>query len=395
MKFLKRAWQLPQREWHRIFSKVHEDTIYFESNPDFSDNARALFDYLIQNGLNKKYKIIWAANETSKVLEKIPNVSFVSKSNKRQVVKALYSSKYIFYTHGLSGWIREKSGQTVVNLWHGCGYKASRNKDKKWFSINALINSGKMVFDYVLVPGEVFIQTKSEFFRCPKEKILPIGYPRYDLFHAGCTKWPQLCDDWKIKKESKIIIWMPTYRQTGDSSYKEGEMKNQYWLPLLHNDEELEELDRMCKEKNISLIIKKHRSQSIFAGDNHKFQSICFIDDSDLEKYNVQLYSILPYTDALITDYSSIAVDYMLLDRPIGFTLDDYEEYKALRGFVFENALEYMPGHHIFNMRILESFLDDVCEGKDMYQKKRRGLLPQMQNPTKNYCQRIVEQFHI
>ena len=47
MKFFKRAWQLPQREWHRIFSKVDDHTIYFESNPDFADNARALFEYLM------------------------------------------------------------------------------------------------------------------------------------------------------------------------------------------------------------------------------------------------------------------------------------------------------------------------------------------------------------
>lgn len=395
MKFFKRAWQLPQREWHRIFSKVDDHTIYFESNPDFSDNARALFEYMIQNGLHHKYKIYWATEDDIEDFSSIDNVSRISKKNKRQVVRALYSSKYIFYTHGLSGWIRKKREQTVVNLWHGCGYKASRNKDKKWFNISVLINSGKMIFDYVLVPGEAFIETKSEFFRCAKEKILPIGYPRYDLFQEGCNVWPQVCAAWKIKPGSRVVIWMPTYRQTGDASYKEGSMKNQYWLPLLRNDNDLRKLDKLCTEKNISLIIKKHRSQSVFKRDNNAVESIYFIDDTDLRKWNIQLYSILSYTDALITDYSSIAIDYLLLDKPIGFTLDDYEEYKALRGFVFDDALNYMPGHHIYEMKQLETFFDDIYQKNDIYKEKRQSLLPSMHNPSENYCRRIIDYFDI
>ena len=190
-------------------------------------------------------------------------------------------------------------------------------------------------------------------------------------------------------------MWMPTYRQTGDASYKEGQMKNQYWLPLLHSDEELAELDRQCARRGITLLIKKHRSQAVFHGDNRRFSSIRFLDDSDLERWNTQLYLILPHTDALITDYSSIAVDYLLLDKPIAFTLDDYEEYKQLRGFVFEDALAYMPGHHVFETDQLEAFLDDVCAGNDRYRDDRHRLMPRMQNPTDSYCRRIAEQFEI
>ena len=395
MKFFKRAWQLPQREWYRLFSKVDDHTMYFESNPDFADNARALFEYLMEQGLNETYRIYWAADRPVPQLDGVKNVVQICKKDKKQVVKALYSSKYIFYTHGLSGWIREKPGQTVVNLWHGCGYKASRNKDRGRFSLRTLISTGKMVFDYVLVPGEVFIETKSEFFRCPKEKVLPIGYPRYDLLRQECRAWPRICEELDIREGGRVVMWMPTYRQTGDASYKEGQMKNQYWLPLLHSDEELAELDRQCARRGITLLIKKHRSQAVFHGDNGRFSSIRFLDDSDLERWNTQLYLMLPHTDALITDYSSIAVDYLLLDKPIAFTLDDYEEYKQLRGFVFEDALAYMPGHHIFETDQLEAFFDDICAGNDRYRDDRRRLMPRMQNPTDSYCRRIAEQFEI
>lgn len=389
-KIFKRVWQLPQKEWYRLFTRT-QDAIYFESNPDYADNARALFDYMIQNGYNRKYKIYWAANKVNTEIQGIQNVFMVNRADKKEVVKALYSSKYVFYTHGLSGWIRKKREQTVINLWHGCGYKASRNKDKnRKFNLKALVNSGKMIFDYVLVPGKVFVKTKSEFFQCSEDKVLPMGYPRYDLMKKECSNWDGVKKEWGLEDE-KIIIWMPTYRQTGDNSYKENNMSNTYWLPLLKNDDELDYISKVCSDNNVLLIIKKHRSQKIFSKDRKDNKSVVFIDDSDLEKMNVQLYSILQYTDALVTDYSSIAVDYLLLNKPIGFTLDDYAEYQNLRGFVFDNALEYMPGNHIYNINDFERFIIDISEETDCYKETRLDIMPKMHNKCNNYCRRLVE----
>ena len=45
------------------------------------------------------------------------------------------------------------------------------------------------------------------------------------------------------------------------------------------------------------------------------------------EQYGT-LYTFLGTTSALITDYSSVFLDYYLLNRPVAFTINDYEEYK-------------------------------------------------------------------
>ena len=39
--------------------------------------------------------------------------------------------------------------------------------------------------DYCLVPGDVFIETKKEFFGCSSRKLLALGYPRYDQMMKG------------------------------------------------------------------------------------------------------------------------------------------------------------------------------------------------------------------
>ena len=78
--------------------------------------------------------------------------------------------------------------------------------------------------------------------------------------------------------------------------------------------------------------------------------------------------------DALLTDYSSIFFDYLLLNRPIGFVIDDYEEYAASRGFAFEDPFEYMPGEVIDNAEKLIEFFSSVMCGDDNFMEKREEV---------------------
>lgn len=59
--------------------------------------------------------------------------------------------------------------------------------------------------------------------------------------------------------------------------------------------------------------------------------------------------------DFLITDYSSIYIDYLLLDRPIGFIPYDYDEYNNDRGFLFEYS-GVTPGMRISTYKDLINF---------------------------------------
>lgn len=395
-KLKRRLLAYPECEFYRLVIHTDEDVICFESSPDFSDNSWALFKHMVDNGYNKKYRLYWIADNYNETIEQLENVYIVLRKDYIGAVKLLYKSKFVFYTHGMTGLIRIKADQTIVNLWHGCGYKASRNKNvqKKKISLKRLLNSSKMNFDYVLVPGEAFVKTKSVFFNCEEERVLPIGYPRYDLLSSSCPRWTELREEWKIGN-NKCIFWMPTYRKTGDNSYKENNMTNQYWLPLLRSDKELSKLNDYCVLHHIKLIIKKHRLQSVFLKNEKQLSNIVFIDDSDLEKHKVQLYEILQFSDALITDYSSIAVDYLLLDKPIAFTLDDYEEYASNRGFVFDDAKKYMPGHHVIDLDGIGNFFADVRDDIDKYKKAREEVLPVLQNKCDGYSSRVLNHFRI
>lgn len=372
---------------------VKENRIIFETKPDFSDNGRALSDYMATNGYDKNYEIIWLVKEPEKFKEyQKENVKFipsVGKLHRRRTLKAYYYSltaKYVFFTHSFR-WIQKKvEGQIYVNLWHGCGYKASRRTE-----------GNENVFDYCLVPGEVFIKTKAEFFGCPEEKILPIGYPRYDLYKNDNPKvdeyFASLGD-----KGRKNILWMPTFVQSKDLIYYENPMPSLIGLPLMNSINDMDRLEEMCKEANVNLIIKRHRIGSKLKASKEEVKEgahVFYLENKDLDEMGVQLYELIAKSDALITDYSSVAVDYILLDKPIGFTLDSIDDYAKTRGFAFEDPKEYMPGEHLYNLKDLEEFLHHVSEGRDLGKDLRAGVIGQTHNKTEDYCKRILDYFEI
>ena len=111
----------------------------------------------------------------------------------------------------------------------------------------------------------------------------------------------------------------------------------------------------------------------------------------ELEKVNCQLNSLLSNVDILLTDFSSIYVDFLLLDRPIGFVLEDFDSYSNSRGFVFDSPLEYMPGEPISSLEDLKKFLHDVVIlKKDIFKEKRLEVNQQFNIIEPSYSQKIL-----
>jgi CDP-glycerol glycerophosphotransferase len=372
------------------FASINEKRLVFESNKDFSDNARALFDYLVENKYNEKYQMIWLVSNSSKFNNyNYNNVVFVNRIGRFHLsytLRALYyarTCKIYFFTHS-SAWLGKKRGhQIFINLWHGSGYKAAKG------------GSENIIFDYCLVPGEVFIKTKKEFFQCPEEKIIPLGYPRYDWFN--CKKkvldklYIHIAQD--AQTNSKTIIWMPTYRKSKISALSENTLSSCYDLPIIYSSSDLNELNKWCKKYSINIIIKQHIMQKEYSSTINKYSNLFLLTDNSLDEIGIQLYELLACVDGLISDYSSVAIDFLLVDKPIGFILDDYQNYKKDRGFIFENPLEYMPGHHIYTMNDLILFLEEVSQDNDKYKMARKRIRGITHNPCDNYSKRITEYF--
>lgn len=364
---------------------------------DYSDNTRALYEYLVKNGYTEKYQIIWVVSEKKRFRNyKQKNVRFVTAENRygwNSPLAYYYgaTAKYFFFTHYNADLNRfHCPGQITVNLWHGCGYKGAGIQKKELFRSTASDR-----FDYALVPGPLFAEAKKDFWHCPVEKILPLGYPRYDwMMNPGKSRKEIMTLLFQWEGRGKTVIWLPTFRQSKIIAYQEGEIEFSCSLPGIESEEELKQLNEELKKREMLLIIKKHPLQSVW-NRSRDDSNIRFLSEEKLDRADIRLYQLLGVCDALLTDYSSAAVDFMLLDRPIGFVLSDYAQYKEKRGFVFEDPLQYMPGEKLYDYKDIAAFLGHVAEEKDLFREERRGLMPAMHQVTDCYCRRIADRFGI
>jgi CDP-glycerol glycerophosphotransferase (TagB/SpsB family) len=389
--FIGRAWYKlirPFYIWYiRKFYKVEKNKILFASKPSFADNAKIFYDYLCDTKADENLKFVWIANKEDRIPESVQreNTTVVRYVHSYygatfEAMKQILTSEYVCFTHASPfRSIPKREGQYCINLWHGCGYKDMQKKSKKFIEIHP--------FDKALVPGKVFVKTKKYFWGCDEERILPIGYPRYDLLIRDNDAAHSFAK--KMREDNKLIVWMPTFRNTGRAHFPEEQIQKQFDLSLLSSVEQVDELNEYCKKHKIMICIKRHPYQVEYSCEGKNYSNIVFVSNAEFTDANIELYSFLHYTDALISDYSSVAIDYLLLDKPVAFALDDFVQYKDTRGFVFEEPLNYMPGHHLYSYEDLLAFVSDIADGKDPYKESRDALMPETHNPCSNYCERV------
>lgn len=338
-----------------------KNKIVFESFTDFSDNTRTLFDYLIERNLNKKYEMVWLV-EKPKNFEnlQIENVSFsyIEPQNVQQyehMKQKISDAKFLIGSNRNIEKFDKR--QVYVNLWHGTLLK--QLIDYKIDNTN---------WDYLLCPSEFFSDIYQRELRFSKEKLIYFNNPRNDDLWVNIDCLTTLYPNQKFKK---FILWMPTYRQHRTGSNIDSKKEFQLGIPIFERMEELEQIDKLLQKEETLLILKVHPAQDLSKIKISSMKNIKILKNDELEEKKLKLYNLIAQANSLITDYSSVYFDYMILDRPIGFTIDDLKEYK---GYVFEKPLEYMAGIHIKDYNDFQQFLIDTIHGKDECREKRRKL---------------------
>lgn len=331
-------WIIPQKK-----------QIIFNSFPDYSDNSYALFKYCIEKKIN--YKLIWIVNDKTK----IKNIKNKINQKFSEDIEVIYSksaralwcymrSKFIFSTHDLFTSISSEKIKKI-NLWHGMPLKAIKNLDKrKKIEI-------KSNYDTIIATSEFFQKIMAESFNVSKDKVLILGQPRNDLLFKETHFFNKV--GLKREKYSKKIMWMPTFRKSliKNKSWSNDGIYTEEKIGVISLDQ-LDNLNNMLKEKNILLMIKLHPMDFLQNIKIENKSNILIIKNQDLENIDEQLYPLLGNCDALITDFSSVWIDYEILNKPIYFVIEDYEDYKKTRGIVFDDFAE------ISSLPIIEKYED-------------------------------------
>ncbi|MBU1015354.1 CDP-glycerol glycerophosphotransferase family protein [Patescibacteria group bacterium] len=274
----------------------------------------------------------------------------------------------------ISYWL--SGGAKKVLLWHGIPLKKIEQDVQKGESMRVRLFTSKgflgLLFwfflpwrflkpDYAIATSEEFRKIFSSAFRVPEERISVVGFPKNDIYFkdmsgAGVGADLKAIEEMKeFRKQGKrVILYAPTWRDTAGRVF-------------LGEESEQEKLNLFLQERNAVWFSKMHVLAKAAIPQRKRYDALRFVDsDSDADL-------LLNHTDVLVTDYSGIFFEFLLLDRPMAFFPYDYEKYVSKDRELYFDYNEATPGPKAYAPEELFAALEEVLE-KDNYQAERRRV---------------------
>ena len=336
------------------FIPKDDKLILIYSNMGMRDNVKAIYDHLIENNYNNKYKILVSCNDEFD--NKFPtNVKRIS--NMSGVMYYLKAG-HVFYAFGRIP-IYPKKGQNVVQMWHGTPFKAPDQHQLK-------TAPPKPYYTSMLISSEYFKEIVKRAHGLKDENIAICGQPRTDAMFEDFEKYPEL------KNYKKVVVWLPTFRKSSTLGYSD--VDNIKSVIPIFDVSDYENLNNWLSEKNVLLIVKLHPMEDVSKFKELNISNLRLLSHKEFVDKGWDLYKLISQCDAMITDYSSVFYDFMLLNRPLAFTVDDYDDYKNKRGFAVGNPEYLTAGYKIGNKLQFYNFIDDLIKEIDIYKERRQEV---------------------
>lgn len=243
-------------------------------------------------------------------------------------IKQLYllaTSKFIFLNDNFFpiAFMNIKKDVKLVQLWHAPGafkkFGASFLKNENEKNILKKVSNKT---DYLFISSDNFKNIYSDAFLIDTNKIKSFGTPRCDFYFNNDSNINEIKNKFYTKypeaKGKKIVLYAPTFRD-----------KEEY--NDIFNYFDLNRFNESFSDEYI-FALRLHPKINRFINKDFKNNG-SFIDLSDFK--NEQ--ELLLIADILITDYSSIMIEFAILNKPIIFFTYDLDYYMGEdRGFYFD-----------------------------------------------------------
>ncbi len=337
------------------------DAIVIESHNDFDSNGGAFYDYLIENGYHHRYRIVWLLKhkKPKDLPENVKCYSLYGPSLGKAYF--LCRAKYLCFDSEMLS--KPRAGQVSVFCDHGAVALKS---------VRGIYHVPKDV-SFVLSPSANYAPTLAREYSMEDSlaKFVHIGYPYHDVLYRDI---PDELEKITPRKYRKVFLWMPTFRKGGGYGRNDSTEEQPFGVPLLNTQAEFDALQAFLAENDSLLVIKIHPMQDPSTLIRlHSAENIRVLTGQDVKRLHIDNYRLLKSADALISDYSSIAFSYLLLNRPLAFVLADLESYKL--GFAMDDPERFLVGHRIATFSDFYGFLESVLSGSDPWQPKRKALM--------------------
>lgn len=325
----------------------------------FADNPKHLF--LHCHAQPAGVRAVWlSANRRIVAQVRALGLPAYSKWSPRGWWYALRAGVYLFDCRVADVNAIASRGALRANLWHGVPLKkiegdieqpdhelvrARRGPLRTRLWLKLLRPEFTERYDLVLATGPAAAERLGSAFGMPAERILTAGYPRTDALldpHA-VQRWLTAAER-RIAEEldahrhdgRRVLLYMPTFRDWNNQSTRTIPID---WVAM----------NALLRELGAVLYCKLHPN------DCSSLPPLEACDRIRVLPSSVDMYPLLARTDALVTDYSSIYFDYLLLDRPIVFYAYDLEEYQRRGRSLYDRYDDVTPGARVDTAASLEA----------------------------------------
>jgi CDP-glycerol glycerophosphotransferase (TagB/SpsB family) len=301
--------------------------VAFGGNGDrFTDNARHLFLHLASD---PRFRCTWISGDAGTVdAVRALGLRAERRWSLAGVRTALRAGWFVFgaYPSDVNFWLSR--GARHLNLWHGIPLKAIEfditagplarlYRSPVWSPLRLAFLDRFRRPDHLLTVSPFLAERCFRpAFRIGAGQSLELGYPRTDpLFDV--TDRAALAARLGVDPAHEVIGYFPTWREDGRDF-------------LAAAGFSFDELDARLRPTGRTLLFKAHPNFAIPTASATRWTNVVVVDPS------VDLNDLLPVCDVLVTDYSSVAFDFLLLDRPIVYFLPDHDRYVTGRNLYFE-----------------------------------------------------------
>ena len=298
-----------------LLFKVNRNKVVF-INEDYSCNPKAIAEKLLQ--INTKLIVIWLSDY------EIKDIPFKISLCRKSGIQGAYhlSTAKVIVMNSKGDRIRyiKKKSQFLIQTHHGSfplKYVEAECVEKlpKMYVKNSMKDSQMtdlMLSDSAWTSGFCH---KALWYN---GEILEGGYPRNDIYFNYTEDFKhQIKNTLGISDKHKIVTYAPTFRDNGDFS-----------CYSLNANMLLNALREKTGEDWI-LLIRAHPDIYYYSGRSLNFNYSDIIRDVSSYPDAQRLFLV---TDLLITDYSSMMMDFVLMHKPVLLFATDEQDYIAQRG---------------------------------------------------------------
>jgi CDP-glycerol glycerophosphotransferase len=240
-------------------------------------------------------------------------------------------SRVLVSTHGMFGCRPRGGDKQSVGLWHGEFGKL----------IGLFAGEGPRHFDWVPVSSPLSRTVRSAEFALDPARIHVVGSPRQRLLTGPAAGRPAVPHDEGPDgaTETRTLLWAPTYRTSVTGLARaDGDPDALDALPLDDPD-----LLALLRRHRATLWYRPHPAADQAAG-TLAAPWVRRATNADLERLGLSFYDLVARAECLVTDYSSLWVDFLLLDRPLVAFCPDLDRYREARGLALEPHEQWFPG---------------------------------------------------